>query len=475
LREESFSEEHFVRKKIRDLVLKAQESEMKLSEMMKSISALERRLLAELRKPETKEEIQAKINSLVKQYFSLEKPKFIPGKTKLPLVTPSFAAEEVNEAIDSMLTTYVTMGKKVKMFEEAFSKYIGMRNAILVNSGSSANLLALSALKNPVLQNCLKPGDEIITPATTWATTVYPINDIGAIPVFVDVDLETMNIDVEKIEDAITPKTRAIMPVHLLGNPCDIKEIMEIASSHNLIVIEDTCESYGATVKGKKVGSFGDISTYSFFFAHHITTIEGGMILTNNEDYYEVMKAMRAFGWIRDLKDKIKIAQQYKHIDSRFLFVNTGFNFRPTEIQGAFGIHQMKKLEKFIHIRIDNAKYLQKQLEPYSDYIFMQKEKPGNRHVYFAFGLVTRDTAPFTRDELTKFLEERLIETRPIEIPNIVEQPVINLLNHRVSGNLSNSNYLMKNSFFIGNNQDIGKEEREYIVNTIIEFIEKRV
>lgn len=423
-----------------------------------------------------KEKILNDVNRLVKEYFSINDYEFVPGQTKIPLQVPSYGWEEVAESVESLLSTWVTMGKKVKQFEEIFANYIGTNYATMVNSGSSANLLALSVLTNPLLRSRIKPGEEIITPAVTWATTVYPIANVNGIPVIVDVDLETFNIKTEDVEKAITEKTRAIMPVHLLGNPCDIKRIMEIAEEHSLFVIEDTCEAYGATINGKKVGSFGDLSTFSFFLSHHITTVEGGMVLTNNEEFFELAKALRAFGWIRDLKDKDEIAERYKNIDKRFLFVNIGYNFRPTEIQGAFGIHQMKKLEKFIEIRRENAKYWNDRLSEFSDYLILTKEKPGTRHVWFGYPITVRSEAPFTKEELVRFLEESKIETRPIMTGNMAEHPVMNLINHRLLANdLTNSRFIMNNSFFFGNHQAIGKEEREYIADKITEFIESKV
>ena len=257
-----------------------------------------------------------KIKELVRKHFEeLEsKEEFVPGATTIPTMGLPFGHEEANEAIDSLLSTYVTMGGKVKKFEGMFANYSQTKHGIMVNSGSSANLLALSILTNPVLKDRIKEKEEIITPATTWVTTVYPISNVGATPVFVDVNLD-FNINPELIEKAITEKTRAIMPVHLIGNPCDMKRIMEIAEDNDLFVIEDACEAHGAEVNGKKIGSFGDLSTFSFFFSHHITTIEGGMIMTNNDEYMEIARMMRAFGWIRDVDNKNEIALKYPHID----------------------------------------------------------------------------------------------------------------------------------------------------------------
>jgi len=268
-----------------------------------------------------KTEILREVEKLTKEYFSSKaKESFIPGKSKIPLNVPSYGWEEACEAIESILTTWVTMGKKVKQFEDMYAQYVGVPYAVMVNSGSSANLLAMSILTNPTLKNRIEPGDEVITPAVTWVTTVYPIINVGAVPVLVDVDLETFNISPEEIEKAITSRTKAIMPVHLVGNPCDIKRVMEIAKRHNLFVIEDACEATGAEIDGQKVGSFGDLATFSFFFSHHITTIEGGMVMTSNEELAELAKALRVFGWVRDLRDRDKIAARYKDIDPTVSF-----------------------------------------------------------------------------------------------------------------------------------------------------------
>jgi CDP-6-deoxy-D-xylo-4-hexulose-3-dehydrase len=423
----------------------------------------------------SKKEIEQEINELVREFYKVKDYQFVPGETKIPLQYPPYGAEEVIETLESLLSTWVTMGKKVKLFEEMFSQYIGTKFGAMVHSGSSANLLALSVLSSSLLQNRINPGDEIITPSTTWITTVYPIVNINAIPVIVDVDHDTFNIDIEQIEKAITDKTKAIMPVHLLGNPCEIKQIMEIAKKYNLFVIEDTCEAHGATIDGKKVGSFGDINTFSFFFSHHITTIEGGIVLTDNEEYYEMGKSMRVFGWIRDLKNKNEITSKYKHVDPRFLFTTLGYNLRPTEIQGAFGIHQIKKLEDYINQRRENSDYWIKRFDEYSDYITTQKERSGTRHVWFGFPLTVNEDAPFNRDELVKYLEEKKIETRPIQVPNILDQPSVDLFKYRTVGDLKNSKFISSNSFWFGNNQAIGKEEREFVADTICNFIESKV
>jgi CDP-6-deoxy-D-xylo-4-hexulose-3-dehydrase len=368
------------------------------------------------------------------------------------------------------------MSKKVEMFEKLFANYIGVKYALMVNSGSSANLLALSILNNPFLGGKqIKEGHEVITPAVTWSTTVFPIVNINAKPVFVDVDLKTFNIDPKKIEKAITKKTKAIMVVHLLGNPCNMKIIRKIAKKYNLFLIEDCCEALGAQFENKKVGGFGDLATFSFFASHHITTMEGGMLVTNNQKLFEIAKSLRTHGWSRDLKNRKQIENKNAKIDSRFLFPNLGYNLRPTELQGAFGIHQIKKLNKFLKIREKNAKFWKKSLAEYSEYItFLEDEtKSYNSNMLFAIKITKNKF--FTKDQLVNFLEKKGIGTRPVMAGNFVKQPVIKIIPHRISGNLKNSSEIMENAFLIGNHQNIGDNERKYISKTIIKFLNSKI
>lgn len=421
------------------------------------------------------DKLLSQIDKLIRNYFENKTYEFEPEKTKIPLAVPSYNHEEVIEAVHSLLDTMVTMGNKVKKFEEKFAKYVGRKYSIMVNSGSSANLLALAILTNPSFSRKLNSGDEIITPALTWSTTVYPMINNGLKPVFVDVNRETFCLDEDKIEEAISNKTKAIMPVHLLGNTANMLKIQEIAKKHDLFVIEDSCEAHGAEFNNKKIGSFGDMSTFSFFLSHHITTIEGGMILTDDEELYEIGKSLRAFGWIRDLKNKDEIKNKFPNIDSRFLFMNLGFNLRPTEIQGAFGIHQIDKLEDFVKIRIENAKYWNKRLSKYSSYIQLPKELPNSRHAYFGYSVLIQNNAPFSARQFGEFLESRNIEVRPIMAGNIVEQPSSHLYDFRVSGNLSNSSNIMKNGLFLPNHHMIKEAERQYIADVISDFIEEEI
>ncbi len=415
----------------------------------------------------------AKIAPYIRKHFQVSRRnEFVPGKTRIPLTVPTYGSEEVEETLDSLLSTWVSMGKKVKRFEEMFAEYLGSKHAVMVNSGSSANLLALSALTNPMFPGRIEPGSEIITPAVTWVTTVYPIANVGCIPVLVDVDPETFNVLPEEVEKAVGSETKAVMPVHLLGGPCRIMDIQQTAEKHDLFIVEDACESTGAEFQKRKVGTFGDMGTFSFYMSHHISTVEGGMIVTDDDELYEYLKAMRAFGWARDLRDSKKYAGENPGIDPRFLFLTSGYNLRPTEIQGAFGIHQIRKLDRFIEKRRRNAAYWNKRLQAYRDVLILPREQPGTKHVYFGYPLSVKPEAPFQREELVAHLEKGGVETRPIMAGNITEQPVMKQIPSRVVGDLENSKLIMRRSFFFGNHNGIGSEEREYIASSIVEFLD---
>jgi CDP-6-deoxy-D-xylo-4-hexulose-3-dehydrase len=420
------------------------------------------------------EAINGSLKKLIQQHWAQQNGSpFVPGQTRIPLSVPTFGWEEVWEALESLLSTQVTMGKKVHRFESMFAEYVGVKHAVMVNSGSSANLLALSVLTSPLLAGHLQPGDEVITPAVTWATAVFPIANVGLVPVLVDVDLNTFDLIPEEVEKAITPRTRAVLLVHLMGNPCDMDRIMAIARRHNLLVIEDACEAHGAEYHGRKVGSFGDFATFSFFFSHHISTIEGGMLLTNNDEYAELARALRVFGWARDLKAKDVIAQQHPEVDPRFLFVSTGYNFRPMEIQGAFGIHQIGKLERYVEVRRENARYWSKELGVLP-HLRLYQEAEGTRHAWFGYPIMVLPDAPFSREELVAHLEAKGVETRPIMAGNMDEQPAMRLFPYRKVGDLPNARLVHRNAFLFGNHHGIGSEQRKAIVSYVREFVQER-
>ena len=374
---------------------------------------------------------------------------------KLPLNVVSYGEEEIMEVVDSLRSGYVTMGKKVREFERRWAAYIGTEDAVMVNSGSSANLLALIALGLP-------KGSEVITPALTWATAVWPIAQAGYVPVLVDVDLDTYNMSEGSVIAGVSEETAAIMPVHLLGNPC--------GRTQYPVLIEDACEAHGAEIGGRKVGSFGKFGTFSFFFSHHISTIEGGMVVGKAADL-ENIRALRAFGWIRDLATRGHIAAKNPDIDPRFLFQLPGYNMRPTELAGAMGMHQVGRLEGYIEKRRENAFYWNAQLNRYSEWIQTQREQPGTRHVWFAYPVMVRPGAPFTRKELQDYLESRGVETRPIEAGNIAMQPALQQIPHRIAGPLTNASYIHHNSFFWGNSHGYTEAQREAVVGYVREFM----
>ncbi len=409
----------------------------------------------------------------VQRYFARHHEWSAAAPNRVPLSIPGYGEEEVCEALDALLSGDVTMGARVRRFEVSFADYIGVKHAIMVNSGSSANLIALSILVHPSLRGRIVRGDEILVPAIPWSTTVFPILQVGALPVFVDVRLDTYNVDMDQLRAAVTPRTRAIMVVHLLGNPVDMDAVHALAQERGLIVIEDACEAHGALVRGRKVGSFGDLATFSFFFSHHISTIEGGMVLTNNDEYADLARSLRAHGWIREMQTRDRIASQYGEFDSRFLFVSAGYNLRPTEIQGAFGIHQLARLEPFIELRRENARFWNQHLKKYADSLVTQEEAEGTRHVWFGYPVFVRPDAPFTRTSLAQYLAGCAIETRPIMAGNVAQQPVMQLYEYRQAGPLPNAQLIARNAFLFGNHQGVGPQQREYVARCVDDFMSR--
>jgi CDP-4-dehydro-6-deoxyglucose reductase, E1 len=416
-------------------------------------------------------DLAASIRALVEQYFAQAPPPPGPGESRLPLHVPSFGADEVNEAIESLLSTRVTMGEKVRRFEALWAEYLGVGEAVMVNSGSSANLLAAAALVNPAFPRPLAPGDEVIVPAVAWSTTYFPLVNVGLVPVLVDVDLDTFTIDPEAAARAVGPRTRGLMPVHLLGNSCDMRALGALASRHDLVMVEDTCEAHGARFEGKFVGTFGAMGTFSFYFSHHISTIEGGMLVTDDPTLADLARMLRAHGWTRDVKKKPAILNA--PIDERFLFVNLGYNFRPMEIQGGFGLHQVAKLEPFIKVRRDNVDFWNAGLRKHARWLreCRGRDTNGSRSVWFGYPISVRPEAPFSRDELVRFLESRKIETRPIMAGNFREQPAIGLFPHRIAGSLERAEQVMRQSFFIGNHHAISERDRAYVIECVDEFM----
>ena len=396
---------------------------------------------------------------------------FDPAQPTVRLHEPTFGSSEIIAAVDVLLSTRVTMGPKVRDFEREFAAAFTFSHGITNNSGSSANLLAVAALSNIAISNRLKPGDEVIVPALCWSTTVWPLVQHGLVPVIVDIDPVTFNIDPREIERAIGPKTRGIMPVHVYGNPCDMAAITDICRRRNLLLIEDCCEALGAYFDGKPVGKFGEIGTFSFYFSHHMTTLEGGICVTENFELAEMLRILRAHGWVRELRDPKVYFEKYPDIDKRFLFVNQGYNLRLTELQAAFGSVQLPKLPAFVDARRTNTTEWQKDLAGWSSFFQFQQETPKARSSCFGFPLVLKDDAPFRVSDITAFLNKANIETRPIICGNIAAQPAMHLYKHRVVGNLGHSTNVMERGFSFGNHQAVDAAARGYVTGKIAEFM----
>lgn len=390
-------------------------------------------------------EIAGKLEGLVREYFDLTPED---AGTDCPLSVPLFGADEVLGAMEALLDLRLTMGDRVRAFEQAFADYVGTRHAVMVNSGSSANLLALSVLSAESLPRGLRPGDEVIVPAVTWSTTVAPILQAGCVPVFVDVDLGTLNLRADELETAWSPRTRAIMPVHLLGNPVDMGPLVEFAKERDLWVVEDSCEALGTRIGGRTAGGIGHLGTYSFFFSHHITTGEGGMVVTDDDRLVDIARSMRAHGWTREMSGRAEIEAANPAIDPRFLFAHIGYNLRPMETQAAFGLVQLKRLEELNRARRRCAVRLLDELGELDAELELAVEQEGGESSWFAFPVLTRDQD--TRERLSRHLEERGIETRPIVAGNLTVHPAFRDSPHRKVGELANATAISERGLFVG-------------------------
>lgn len=377
--------------------------------------------------------------------------------------------EEVQAALDVLNGRQVTSGSNVREFERAFAS---PDHGVMVNSGSSANLLAIAALCNPMCEEGLRPGDEVIVSALSWSTTVWPLVQHGLVPVIVDIDPDTLCIDPNEVARAIGPRTRAIMPVHVYGNPCDFDSLRGILPRDGGWLIEDCCEALGATYGGKSVGTFGDIGTFSFYFSHHMTTLEGGICVVERQEAADLMRILRAHGWTRDLDDDSAYRKAYPDIDPRFLFVNAGYNLRATEVAAAMGLVQLGKLAGFVEKRRALAARLHDMFEP-CEWLRTQKETPGGRSSWFGFPVIVKSDDGSAK-HMRSYFEGNGIETRPLICGNIARQPGMQLWPHRVVGDLRHADHVMRNGFSIPCHQDIGEMEIDHICNTLIGFIAAR-
>ncbi len=388
---------------------------------------------------------------------------------KYNLASSSWDHKEIdamNRVIDS---GFYTMGKNVEKFESIFSSFFGSKYALMLNSGSSANLLSVAALfflKN----NPLQRGDEVIVPSVSWSTTYAPLQQYGLKVKFVDISLDTLNFDLDKLKAAITDKTRAIFAVNILGNPNEFLKINNIIKNKNIYLLEDNCESMGAKYENQFTGTFGIAGTFSSFFSHHISTMEGGMILTDNYELYNIMLSLRAHGWTRNLKDDnpLHIKSDNKFYES-FNFILPGYNLRPLELSGAIGIEQIKKLPKLIEVRRRNAELFRGLFEK-NEKIIIQKEIGDSS--WFGFSLIINEhVTSIKRDKIIIELEKAGIETRPIVSGNFLKNKVLKFFDYEISGSLSNSEFLDRNGFFVGNHHYDLTSELKHLKNTLNKFL----
>ena len=370
---------------------------------------------------------------------------------KYPLATATWDQKEIDAMQKVIASGNFTMGEKVSLFEKEFSNYIGSQNVVMVNSGSSANLLMIAALfytKNPKLK--LKRGDEVIVPAVSWSTTYYPLYQYGLKIKFVDIDIETLNYDLVQLESAISNKTRVVLAVNLLGNPNDFDFINNIIKDKDIILLEDNCESMGATFNDKKTGTIGVMGTFSSFYSHHISTMEGGTIVTDDEELHQILISLRSHGWTRDLPVKNLICDDKSEdlLEESFRFVLPGYNVRPLELEGALGVEQIKKLPMIISERRKNARLFVETLSNYPD-LLIQKEV--GMSSWFGFSIIIRPGSSLIRKELVNKLNNLGFEIRPIVTGNFLKNEVIKFFDYEVHGNLKNAEYLDKHGLFIGN------------------------
>jgi CDP-6-deoxy-D-xylo-4-hexulose-3-dehydrase len=407
--------------------------------------------------------------------------KFVPGETSIPVSGKVIYPEDISALVKASLEGWFTSGHYTEDFQRNLSKYVGVRSALFVNSGSSANLLALSSLTSKKIgERRLIPGDEVITPSVGFPTTVNPIVQNGCVPVFVDVELGTYDAKVDEIESAITSKTKAIMMAHTLGNPFNVKAIRELCTRHNLWLIEDNCDALGSLYDGRKTGSFGDISTLSFYPAHHITTGEGGAVLTNSPLLKKELESFR--DWGRDCycetgKDNTchkrfewQLGELPRGYDHKYIYSNIGYNLKATEMQAALGLSQFTHLDYFVKKRKENFEYLRRQLIDIEEFI-LPKATDNSDPSWFGFPITIKSTSKVKRDDLTQYLNKHGVGTRLLFAGNITKQPAYLNVKHRKVSDLKNTDIVMNNSFWLGVYPGLSEEMLEYVTKLIREFL----
>ena len=433
------------------------------------------------------EQLRAQILELVKEYHGEAFPErpFLGGVSTVPVSGKVFDNHELELLVDSSLDFWLTTGRYAEKFEKAFAKKMEMKHAMLCNSGSSANLLAVTALTSSRLgKRALKQGDEVITAAAGFPTTVNPILQNRLVPVFVDIELGTYDSSVEKIEAAIGPKTKAIVMAHTLGNPFDIQGVMELAEKHNLFVVEDTCDAVGAKFNGKAVGSFGDLSTASFYPAHHMTMGEGGCVMVKKASMKKIVESLRDWGrdcWCPPGQDDTcgrrfdwQLGDLPYGYDHKYVYSHIGYNLKMTDMQAAIGVAQMDKLDGFIAARNATWRRLLKGLKPLEEFLLLPKATKGSEPSWFGFPITVREGAPFSRFDLVQHIESRRIGTRQLFGGNLLRQPAYKGMPMRVVGSLVNADIVTESTFWIGVYPGLTGEIIEFMVGTISEFVHEK-
>ncbi len=430
------------------------------------------------------EQLRQQILDLTAQYHAAKFPakEFIPGKSVVQVSGKVIGPEDICSVVDSALDAWFTTGRFAKEFERKLARFIGVRSASLVNSGSSANLVALSALTSPKLgPRQLKAGDEVLTVAAGFPTTVNPIFQNRLVPVFVDVDLPTYDIDVTKLEAAYSPKMKAVMMAHTLGNVFNLDAITAFCKKYNLWLIEDCCDALGSTYRGRKVGTFGDIATVSFYPAHHITMGEGGAVMTDKPILQVLIDSFRDWGrdcWCEPGMDNTcgkrfdwQLGTLPCGYDHKYTYSHVGYNLKATDMQAALGVSQIEKLPHFIARRKENFAYLKAALKPLEEFLILPQASENSDPSWFGFPIGVKTDAPFTRDQLTKALEAQKIGTRLLFAGNLLRQPAYEGWEYRVVGELPNTDFVMNQVFWIGVFPGLTNPMLDFIVKTASDFV----
>jgi len=444
--------------------------------------------MAESKSDTKKDAMRQAILELVGEYYAEAFPKkpFLGGISQIPVSGKVFDADELTNLVDSSLDFWLTSGRYAHEFEEEFAKVMGVKHAMLCNSGSSANLLAVSALKSDRLgKRALVDGDEVITLAAGFPTTVNPIIQNRLIPVFIDCELGTYDATAEQMQAALSPKTRAIVMAHTLGNPFNLDAVMQIANENKLFVIEDSCDAVGATYDGKPVGSFGDLSTASFYPAHHVTMGEGGCVQAKTASMRKIVESLRDWGrdcWCPTGEDNTcgrrfdwELGGLPYGYDHKYTYSHIGYNLKLTDMQAAVGVAQLKKLPGFIAARRKNFNRLYEGLKKYEEFFILPQSTPKSEPSWFGFLLTIRPGSPFGRYDLVQHIESHRIGTRQLFGGNLLQQPAYLNIPHRVVGDLTNSDIITTNTFWLGVFPGLTDEMIDYMIAVVSEFVENKV